>query len=59
MLQAGLVFVGLNLLAMEAMDFVPVAAVMAAGTLAVTLLIIRERSRLLKMQDEAQVEAAA
>jgi AAA family ATP:ADP antiporter len=58
LLQAALVFIGLNLLAFEAMDFVPVAAVMAVGTLTVALLIIRERRRLLQRQESAQSEGS-
>ncbi len=54
LLQAGLVFVGLNWLAMEAVNFVPVAAVMAAGSLTVAMLILRERKQLLADQESAE-----
>ena len=47
LLQAGLIFAGLHLLGWASNDFIPLAALMAAGTLVLAILIVRERSRLL------------
>lgn len=50
MLQAGIIFAGLHLLNLQSQQFIPVAAVMAGLSLVLALLIVRERSRLLKFQ---------
>jgi AAA family ATP:ADP antiporter len=50
LIQAGLIFFGLNVLGWASTEFIPLAAVLAAGTLILALLIIRERSRLLAAQ---------
>ncbi|RLQ21982.1 hypothetical protein DWB85_10365 [Seongchinamella sediminis] len=47
LLQAGLIFAGLNVLGWASTDFIPLAALLAAGTLTLAILIARERSRLL------------
>lgn len=47
LLQAGLIFAGLHFLGWASSDFIPLAALMAAGTLVLAILIVRERSRLL------------
>ncbi|MEM1111324.1 MAG: hypothetical protein AAGI11_05390 [Pseudomonadota bacterium] len=47
LLQAGIIFVGLNWLALETRGFVIIAAALAATNLVVALLIIRRRNRLL------------
>ncbi len=51
MLQAGIIFAGLHLLNLQSQQFIPVAAVMAGLSLVLALLIVRERSRLLKSQE--------
>ena len=51
LLQAGIIFVGLNWLALETKGFMMVAAVLAAFNLAIALLIIRRRSRLLAEEE--------
>lgn len=48
LIQAGLIFVGLHWLGMEAMSFFPVTAVMAGISLLLALGIVRERALLLK-----------
>ena len=47
LMQAGLIFVGLHLMGWVAIDFIPLAAVLAAGSLAIAILLVRERGRLL------------
>lgn len=51
LLQAGLIFLGLHVLGWAATEFIPLAMIMAAGTLTLALLIIRERNRLLAEQE--------
>ena len=60
LLQAGIIFAGLNLLGWISTDFIPLAALMAAGTLILAILIVRERSRLLanSQHSETQQESA-
>ncbi|MBN7798486.1 NTP/NDP exchange transporter [Parahaliea mediterranea] len=47
LLQAGIIFAGLNLLGMRAMDYLPVAAVLAAVNIAVVIAILYQRRKLL------------
>lgn len=54
LLQAGLIFAGLHLLGWASNDFIPLAALMAAGTLVLAILIVRERSRLLATTDKQE-----
>lgn len=54
LLQAGLIFAGLNLLGWASTDFIPLAALLAAGTLTLAILIARERSRLLAAQEQTE-----
>lgn len=54
LLQAGLIFAGLNLLGWVSTDFIPLAACMAAGTLILAILIVRERSRLLAISEQSE-----
>ncbi len=57
LLQAGLIFLGLHVLGWAATEFIPLAMIMAAGTLTLALLIIRERNRLLaEQQGRAETE---
>jgi AAA family ATP:ADP antiporter len=51
LLQAGLIFAGLNLLGWHSIDFIPLAAVMAAFSLVLALAIIYERKRILAAGD--------
>ncbi|TDG14826.1 hypothetical protein E2F43_00855 [Seongchinamella unica] len=54
LLQAGLIFVGLRLLEWVSNDFIPLAALLAAGTLTLAILIVRERSRLLASAEQKE-----
>jgi AAA family ATP:ADP antiporter len=54
LLQAGLIFAGLNLLGLQAMDYLPVAATLAGVNVLVVLAILGERRRLLSREAAAQ-----
>ena len=54
LLQAGLIFAGLNLLGWVSTDFIPLAALLAAGTLTLAIFIARERSRLLVAEEHKE-----
>jgi AAA family ATP:ADP antiporter len=56
LLQAGIIFVGLNVLHMDALGFIPVAATMAGINLIIAYNIIRARSRLLAAQANQAVD---
>ncbi|MFT6288551.1 MAG: AAA family ATP:ADP antiporter [Alcanivorax sp.] len=56
LLQAGIIFVGLNVLQMDSMSFIPVAATMAGINLIIAYNIIRARSRLLSVQASQAVD---
>ncbi|PLW70039.1 hypothetical protein C0039_05860 [Pseudohalioglobus lutimaris] len=56
LIQAGLIFAGLHVLGWASTDFIPLATVMAACTLTLALLIIRERSRLLSAQHKTDTD---
>jgi len=50
LLQAGLIFVGLNVLGMQSMDYLPVVAVLAAVNVVVVVGILAQRRKLLAQQ---------
>ena len=56
LLQAGIIFVGLNVLHMDALSFIPVAATMAGINLIIAYNIIRTRSRLLASEANQAVD---
>jgi ATP:ADP antiporter, AAA family len=53
LLQAGVIFAGLHLLSWKSQEFIPLAAGMAAVSLVLAVLIVRERSRLLQKSPQA------
>ena len=54
LLQAGLIFIGLNVFGLVAMDFAPVAAALAGLNLFVVVSIIRRRARMLAEHEGGQ-----
>ncbi len=56
LLQAGIIFVGLNVLHMDSLSFIPVAAAMAGVNLVIAFSIIRARARLLATQADQTAE---